>query len=1099
MKKFSCPLVALLQFPAILSAEPGTGPLLKLSRITAQYGNSIEYRARSSFESTLIFPDYADGEGWSVQLVLSNLSASPSAALEVEVFDPQGEPVSGFFDSETAVEIPAYGSRVLRSAGAGPLRRGWIQVRVQTDSVRGFLTYRHALTGREVGVQPVPLGDHFALFVEETSETGTGLALFKPESSSKIELQLRDETGSDPLDGEVIQWWDFRQSAGTMPEWLDVDGVGTEFLGDFRGLLFLRTEGESLFAPQGLRFGKGTGLLPAVPAVPIVDAVVGAGNENVGKMYWTDVDTNKIQRANLDGSGVEDLGTSGLRAPSAIALDLAGGKMYWTDWGTEKIQRANLDGSGVEDLVTSGLSIPQHGIALDPDAGKMYWTDWGTEKIQRANLDGSRVEDLVTSGLSTPKGIALDPDARKMYWGDSGTYKIQRANLDGSRVEDLVTTSVSIPAGGIALDPDAGKMYWTNVSSIRRANLDGSGVEGLVRGLNFAFGIALDLDAGKMYWADGWKGKIQRANLDGSGVEDLVTSGLEEPTGIALALGPSGSTTNRTKLYFPDYVNGGGWSVQLVLSNLSASRSATVEVKVYNPQGSSVARFFGSGRTFDIPSLGSRVLRSSGTGGIRRGWIEVETESPAVSGLLTYSNAQSGVEVGVEPVELGNQFALFIEESSEIGTGLAIFKPDSSSEIELRIRDEDGDDPLNGVFVPHGNFHQRARTIPEWLDVAGVDTGFLRNFRGLLFLRTADGSTFAPLGLRFGKRTGSLSSVPIIRMSDSIADDDDCASPNPFGGCDDPGPGTGDPETPPAPAVKPVSGETTELEIIFEDSFKAGETKAYDAQVRTKSPRGSWKTGCTTVTNTAAQAGTGDVTITATGLDPGTTYEVRYRQRNASRCGSGTPGPWSAIGEGRTNGGDTSAPTVSLSASPTSIERGKSTTLRWSSTNAASATIAPGVGSVPTSGSRRLSPTQTTTYRITVRSSDGQTASDTVRVTVTEPPTDPPDDDFKAFKGLRIGNDGSVRLQVGGVTLGTGPSGCLSGGGSVGGQVHDYHWSAWQRNTGSGWKEVSGSRKTGGLCGYDLSSAGSGKYRLVVDMTLDDVRGKYKSENEVTK
>ena len=39
--------------------------------------------------------------------------------------------------------------------------------------------------------------------------------------------------------------------------------------------------------------------------------------------------------------------------------------MYWTDAGTDKIQRANLDGSGVEDLVT-GLNNP-YTIALELD------------------------------------------------------------------------------------------------------------------------------------------------------------------------------------------------------------------------------------------------------------------------------------------------------------------------------------------------------------------------------------------------------------------------------------------------------------------------------------------------------------------------------------------------------------------------------------------------------------------------------------------------------------------------------------------------------------------------------------------------------------
>ena len=134
-----------------------------------------------------------------------------------------------------------------------------------------------------------------------------------------------------------------------------------------------------------------------------------------GKMYWVDSGTERIQRSNLDGSGVEDLVTTGLGTPRGIALDVAGGKMYWTDSGremyrtesgTEKIQRSNLDGSGVETLVASGLHNPS-GLALDVSRGKMYWTDNGTEKIQRSNLDGSGVEDLVTSGLEYPDGIAL--------------------------------------------------------------------------------------------------------------------------------------------------------------------------------------------------------------------------------------------------------------------------------------------------------------------------------------------------------------------------------------------------------------------------------------------------------------------------------------------------------------------------------------------------------------------------------------------------------------------------------------------------------------------------------------------------------------------
>jgi DNA-binding beta-propeller fold protein YncE len=116
--------------------------------------------------------------------------------------------------------------------------------------------------------------------------------------------------------------------------------------------------------------------------------------------------------------------------------------MYWTDSGTGKIQRANLDGSNVQDLVNQ-LHTAQR-IALDVDGGKMYWTTIRTDKIQRANLDGSNVQDLVNQlhtlgGIAFLAGIALDVDGDKMYWIDNGTNKIQCANLDGSNVQDLIT------------------------------------------------------------------------------------------------------------------------------------------------------------------------------------------------------------------------------------------------------------------------------------------------------------------------------------------------------------------------------------------------------------------------------------------------------------------------------------------------------------------------------------------------------------------------------------------------------------------------------------------------------------------------------------
>ncbi len=76
------------------------------------------------------------------------------------------------------------------------------------------------------------------------------------------------------------------------------------------------------------------------------------------------------------------------------------------------------------------------------------------------------------------------------------------------------------------------------------------------------------------------------------------------------------------------------------------------------------------------------------------------------------------------------------------------------------------------------------------------------------------------------------------------------------------------------------------------------------------------------------------------------------------------------------------APTASITASPTNIQRGQSATLTWRTTNADSAIIS-GIGSVAPSGSQAVTPETSTTYSLIAKGPGGE-ASDTVRVTVAE-------------------------------------------------------------------------------------------------------------------
>jgi phospholipase C len=80
-------------------------------------------------------------------------------------------------------------------------------------------------------------------------------------------------------------------------------------------------------------------------------------------------------------------------------------------------------------------------------------------------------------------------------------------------------------------------------------------------------------------------------------------------------------------------------------------------------------------------------------------------------------------------------------------------------------------------------------------------------------------------------------------------------------------------------------------------------------------------------------------------------------------------------------------------AGPTTVNAGQTTTLNWTTANAASVTIAPpvqtGTAPLPTSGSAVVTMTATTTFTITATSSSGATATQTVTVTVTAAPIVP--------------------------------------------------------------------------------------------------------------
>ena len=94
MKSFLGLLVALLLSPT-LSEE--RRPAQPVENAHPTYSSSIQHQTQQPEETTLYFPDYVDGGGWSVQLALSNFDAASAAEVDVEVYDQGGRGTGGFF------------------------------------------------------------------------------------------------------------------------------------------------------------------------------------------------------------------------------------------------------------------------------------------------------------------------------------------------------------------------------------------------------------------------------------------------------------------------------------------------------------------------------------------------------------------------------------------------------------------------------------------------------------------------------------------------------------------------------------------------------------------------------------------------------------------------------------------------------------------------------------------------------------------------------------------------------------------------------------------------------------------------------------------
>ncbi|XP_051503782.1 nidogen-1 isoform X1 [Myxocyprinus asiaticus] len=188
--------------------------------------------------------------------------------------------------------------------------------------------------------------------------------------------------------------------------------------------------------------------------------VIGIAYDCVEKMvYWTDISTPAISKANLQGGEPISLIKSDLGSPEGIAVDHLGRNMFWTDSMKDRIEVSSLDGAQRRILIDRNLVNPR-AILTDPTNGYIYWADWNRDspKIEMSYMDGSNRRVLVKDDLGLPNGLTYDTQTSLLCWADAGTHKVECMNPHQSSRRQLME-GIQYPFG---MTTDGKNLYYTD-------------------------------------------------------------------------------------------------------------------------------------------------------------------------------------------------------------------------------------------------------------------------------------------------------------------------------------------------------------------------------------------------------------------------------------------------------------------------------------------------------------------------------------------------------------------------------------------------------------------------------------------------------------
>ena len=155
------------------------------------------------------------------------------------------------------------------------------------------------------------------------------------------------------------------------------------------------------------------------------------------------VDDHKIQKINMDGSGIASLGTHGTGAlefsnPQGVTVSPTSGRIYVADRDNHRIKVLNTDLVFSHSFGSKGTAIGQfmhpYCVAIDGQ-GFLYVADTGNNRIQKFTSDEKFVAEFGIAGsdpgqLKQPKAIVIDVH-NWMYISDCTNQRISIFTTDG--------------------------------------------------------------------------------------------------------------------------------------------------------------------------------------------------------------------------------------------------------------------------------------------------------------------------------------------------------------------------------------------------------------------------------------------------------------------------------------------------------------------------------------------------------------------------------------------------------------------------------------------------------------------------------------------